>query len=168
MATLAERLAQPDMTALADWQAAEALNAPDAAVGTTPADVLTREVYDYLLGTGEWGLIELYSRLLPTGNKLANGGAFSTQDQRVAALITFVRAIQQRDVIAATAPAVLSQLGTILDGLVTFGFISAGSRAAIVAMASRARSWAEVNGYPNGVTAFDVQRARGVPLLVQE
>lgn len=65
MSTLAARLAEPDLAGLPDWQAADALNAPDPANGTRRRDVPTHEARALLLATGEWAAIEMLSRMTP-------------------------------------------------------------------------------------------------------
>lgn len=129
-------------------------------------NVACSAIYDYLLGTGEWGLIELFSRTMPTGTKLSAGGAagsgsFTTTDQRAAVLVNFVRAIQTRSEVAASDGAVRTQFGTILDSLVTFNFISAGTRTALTAMASSQVSRAAQMGFPD-LTIAELLAARKV------
>ena len=163
--TLALRLAQPDMQGLTDWQAADALNVQDAANGTMRVPVRSADVRDYLIYiSGDWGMIKHWTKVLPTGTKFSAAGTtgtFSQVDLRCAAVTNFVEAIDARDVLPLDNATAATKLATDLDNLVAFGFISAATRTAIIALGSRNISWAEANGYPAGVTARDVSLARG-------
>ncbi|XAI96039.1 hypothetical protein [Microcystis phage Mwe-JY26] len=155
--SLALRLAQPDVASLPDWQAANVLNTPNSANGTITRDVPCLDIYSTLLVSGEWGRIELYSRLLPTGTLASPSG----QDADVARLVTFVRAVQTLQSLPTSRSSVASTFGSILNALEAAGFISPTTRTTLVGLATRDRSWAEANGFPNGVTARDVSLARG-------
>jgi hypothetical protein len=154
---LAARVAQPDLAALSEQQAADALNAPGSGDGVAYQDVDPADWYDTLLTSGEWGRIELFSRLAPTGT-LATPSA---QDNNVARLLTFVRIVTFDRPIRASRQSVRDVLGTILTAMQTGGFIAAGTRTALIGFAQRPASWGEANGFPRGVTSRDVGLARG-------
>lgn len=121
-------------------------------------------IYDFLLGTGEWGLIEHFTKVLPTGTKLSaagTNGTFTTLDTRCAVLINFVRAVQANLPIRATDQAIRTRFAAILDDLVTFAFISAASRTTLTGMASSRVSRAVQMGFAD-LTVQELLAARKV------
>jgi hypothetical protein len=157
MATLAERLALPDMAALSAAEAAAALNTRDAANGTVFQNVAPDDIFNILLDVGAWGRVELWSRPAPGGTVSVPGPT----DALVARCINVVRAVDRNQPLHTTRDAIRTQWASIFGGLVTDGLITAGTRNLINALASRTATWAEANGYPNGVTSRDVGLARG-------
>lgn len=157
MATLAERLAQPDMTALSDAEAAAALNAPGGGVGTTRQDINSEDLFDGLSDTGAWGRVEQWSRPLPTGTLAAP----SPQDLQVARCISVVRVVDRGATIRTSRDAILTEWTAIFGGLRTDGLITAAARTRLIALLTRPATWAEQNGFPGGVTSRDVGLARG-------
>lgn len=156
--TLAQRLLQADVSGLSDPAAADILNTPNAANGFTLIDVPSIDLYSALLGTGEWGKLEWASRLAPTGT-LASP---SVQDVNVMAAITFVRAAQNAGALRLSDPVVAAAYTTLSQTLVSAGLISSNTRTVVLAALSvRNLSWAQANGFPNGVTARDIGLARG-------
>lgn len=163
MATLAERLALPDMAALSDAEAAAALNVPDAANGTVWQDFASADLYLVLLEAGVWGLIELNSRRAPTTALATAGSAPNAQDVTIGRLVMLVRMVQDIPTIRASRSAVRTTLGAIFNGLGSAGaaFLPDQVRDDCIALARRHATWAEANGYPSGVTSRDVGLARG-------
>ena len=169
MATLAERLAQPDMPNLSDAQAAAALSAQGSGTGKTFQDVPTEAVYRRLLidaapgaaALSAWGLIELNSRRVAATTWASAASTPSAQDQMVAHMTALVRWIQTFGSVEATNAEVRTRFSNTLGALVTGGWVASATRDTIVALASRPATWAEQNGYPNGVTSRDVGLARG-------
>ena len=158
MATLAERLAQPDMQGLTEAEAAAALNTPAPANGSAFQDVDPRDWLETLVNTGEWGRIELAASVAPSATVLS---APTAQDTNVGRLRTFVRACTSPLMVRASRASVRTVFGSIIDALATANFISAGTATTLKGFAQRNASWAEANGFPNGVTARDVGLARG-------
>ena len=146
--TLAQKVAEygPDMT---DTQIVEALNAPDPALPLRRVDVSTGDAREVLLATGEWPAVVI-----------AADSANAPVQVRGAA-ITLRDTIELTSLIRATVPAIYAATDTLLAGLVTAGVLTAGTRDALLALAGRQQSWAEANGFSNGVTARDVGLARG-------
>ena len=169
MATLAERLAQADMLNLSDAQAAAALNVEGSGTGTTFQDVPTAAVYRRLLidaapgaaALSAWGLIELNSRRVAATTWASAASTPNAQDVLVAHMTALVRWIQSFSTIEATSAEVRTRFSNMLGALVAGGWMASGTRDTIVALASRPATWAEQNGYPNGVTSRDVGIARG-------
>lgn len=153
--TLAERLLEPDVAELPDWHAADVLNAPDPSNGTKRRDVPTWEAKAILLTTGEWGAITLLSRQQVT--------MVDPLAQAVMLAITARDALDPSitETIEATNPVNYAAVEGMLAGLVLAGVVSAPTQAALLALADTPKSWAEANGFPNGVTARDVGLARG-------
>jgi hypothetical protein len=156
--TLAERLAQADVSGLPDPAAADVLNAPNAANGAYAVDVAVQDIYTVLLGTAEWGRIEWASRFAPTGT-LASPSA---QDLTVIRCITLVRAVQNGGSLKTSDPAVGTAYGALSAALVTAGLMQAATLSNLLTpLGLKNKSWAQANGFPNGVTARDIGLARG-------
>lgn len=163
MSLLSDRLALPDMVALGNDEAAmaDALNAQGSGTGNTWQDFASIDLYTVLLEAGVWGLIELNSRRAPTSVLNVAGSGPTAQDVLIGRLITLVRLVQDIPTIRATRSGVRTTLGTIFNALGTAGFLTDPVRDACIALAQRPATWAEQNGYPNGVTSRDVGIARG-------
>jgi hypothetical protein len=169
MATLAERLAQQDMLALSDAQAAAALNVEGSGTGSTWQDVPAVAVYRRLMidaapgaaSVPAWGLLELNSRRVPTTAYASAASTPNAQDQMIAHITTLVRWVQSSIPIEATDAEVRARFSAMFGALVTGGWVSSATRDAIIALAQRPATWAEQNGYPGGVTSRDVGLARG-------
>lgn len=150
MATLAERLSQPDMAALSDAEAAAALNAPDDALPTRRVDVATSDVRGALLATGEWPAIIM----------AAEPGSGAPSDVR--GLCILVRdTLLHTQTIQATRSERYTATVAALTGLVAAALIAQTTADDLLALADVPQSWAEANGYPGGVTSRDVGLARG-------
>jgi hypothetical protein len=63
--------------------------------------------------------------------------------------------------IRATDPAIHDATDALLTGLVAAGVLTAGTKGLLMGLADRPQSWAEANGFPNGVSIRDVGIARG-------
>lgn len=144
---LAERIAQPDLAALPEWQVADALNAPDPAFPVVRQVVSTRDAQEILLASGEWAKIEITS--------LSNEVPVSLRS----ACIILRDTIRQSETIRADNPKIYGAISQVLAGLVQAEFLSADTGAALMALTERQQSWAEVNGVE--VTARSVGLARG-------
>lgn len=161
MATLAERLAQADMLALSDAQAAAALNVQGSGAGNTWQDIASLDLYTVLLEANAWGLIELNSRRAVTTALATAGSAPNAQDLTISRMITLVRLVQDIPTIRASRSGVRTTLAAVFNGLGSAGFLTDPVRDACIALAQRPATWGEENGYPNGVTSRDVGHARG-------
>lgn len=129
-----------------------------AAVGTQ--DVSAAAVFDILLGTLEWGNIELMSRPNPTG---VLGVALNTADTNVAKLITFVRIVQSGLTLPTSNPTVATGINTLLTQMVTAHLIAATTQTAIVALATPATiPWWKSNGYGAPINGSDLTAAGGL------
>jgi len=167
-AALAARLAEQDMQGLAEWQAADALNAPGSGAGTTWQDVPTAAVYRRLLiddapgaNVSAWGLIELNARRNATTAFASAASAPSAQDQMISHLTALVRWVQGFPTVDATDADVRARFGAIFGALVTGGWVSSATRDTIVALAQRPASWAEAAGWSRAITSRDVGLAKG-------
>jgi hypothetical protein len=168
-AALAARLAEQDMLALSDAEAADALNVAGSGAGTTWQDVPTAAVYRRLLidaapgnaAVPAWGLIELNSRRLPVTTWASAASTPNAQDQMVSHLTALVRWVQGFPTVDATDADVRARFGAIFGALVTGGWVSSATRDTVVSLAQRPASWAEAEGFVGGVTSRDVGLARG-------
>lgn len=142
MQTLAERLAEPDMAALTDWEAAAKLNQPDntlpAVVTWTQTEIGVGTVLDVL---GPSAGAALLDTLAASSDSVLRWGMKIIESSRL-------------DLSKPTARAQL-------DALVTAGALTADQRDAMFAVSKRERypSWAEANNTP--VDARAVGLARG-------
>jgi hypothetical protein len=160
-AALAARLAQQEMLALSDAQAADALNAAGSGVGVTWQDFASADLYVVLLEAGVWGLIELNSRRAPTTALATAGSAPNAQDVTIGRLIMLVRMVQDIPTIHASRAGVRATLAAIFNGIGTAGFLTTDVRDACIALAQRPATWAEAAGWSRAITSRDVGRARG-------
>jgi hypothetical protein len=145
--TFAQRLAEPDMADLADWQAADALNAPDPTLPLVRRAVPTSDAQEILLSSGEWAAVLLAAESAATPQPL-RGACINLRDT-----------IRQSSVIRMDVPAIYAATDAVLTGMVGAGLMSAGTRAALLALADRPQSWAEAHGVE--VTSRTVGLARG-------
>lgn len=142
MQTLAERLAEPDVADLPDWQAAAILNAPDptlpAVVTWEPTEVGVGSIMDVLGPVDGAGLLDFLqasqSAVVRWGLHLIMQGRLDISRESTRAQI---------------------------DGLAQAGALTASQREALLAISKRERfpSWAEFNGI--SVDARAVGLARG-------
>lgn len=161
MTALSDRLAQQDMLALSDAEAAEALNVQGSGVGSTWQDIASLDLYTVLLEANAWGLIELNSRRAVTTALATAGSAPNAQDLTISRMITLVRLVQDIPTIRASRAGVRTTLAAVFNGLATAGFLTNAVRDECIALAQRPATWGEENGFPNGVTSRDVGLARG-------
>lgn len=155
MATLAQRLAQPDVAGLGDSQAADVLNRPDAANGTKRVDVAAVDARDLLLRWQVVGTIGVLLTRPPAAVPDAVIGLAVTVNE------TINPPPQAKGVLTMSLPGYYAEISAMLDQMVVVGWITTGQKAELLALADAPRSWAEANGFPNGVTARDVGLARG-------
>lgn len=146
MQTLADRLAQPDMQPLADWQAADKLNAPDASL---PAIV-------------EWEKTALGYGSILVALGAARGAAVLSQIEAGAAsnpVFKWGLEILRQSSFDLSLPVTRDTA----NGLVMASIITADERDKFFALSKRQRypSWAEANDMIGKVTARSVGIARG-------
>ncbi len=158
-AALAARLALPDLAALPDWAAADALNAPGGGAGVAHIDVTTADVHGLLSETREWPAIVLIERG-EWPEPLAQLPAEARAQIRGVCLL-LCELVDKRDTLETSKET--RRMATLqgLGALGAVGLISAATQARFMAMITRQRSWAEENGWPSGVSARDVGLARG-------
>lgn len=147
MTTLSDRLQQPDMVGLPDWQAAERLNAPDPDLPAGHVDVATADAREILLATGEWARVVL------------TAGAEGQPEAVRSACIILRDTITGTMTIRATDPAIRAATETLLADLVAAGVLTAGTKDRLLSLTNRPSSWA--GHYGVEVTARTVGLARG-------
>jgi hypothetical protein len=143
-AALLDRLAQPDVATLPDWQAAEVLNAPDT---TLPVVVEWRRT---AIGVG------LVMDALGPQQGASLLAALSSMENNNPLFLWGLRALQQNGLDLS-----LISARSQVDALVTEGQMTAAQRDALFALSRRERypSWAEFHGIT--VDARAVGLARG-------
>ena len=145
MSALADRLSEPDLADVPDWQAADVLNTPDAANGVCWRDVPSVSIRAVLMATHDW----------PKVLNAATGEPGLMRDTCI--IIRDVLTLHQ--VCAFANPALRQSMQEGLTVAVQGGVVSQAAYDQIIALAQRPRSWAEANGIE--VTARTVGLARG-------
>jgi len=130
-----------------DAEIVTALNAPDPTLPLKRVDVATADARELLLATGEWSAVVLAA------------DAADAPVQVRGAAITLRDTIELTSLIRATVPTIYVTTETLLSGLVTAGLLTASTKDALMSLADRPQSWAEMNGIE--VTARSVAIARG-------
>ena len=159
--TLDEKVAEygPEIE---DAQIVIELNAPDPALPLKPIAFNCRTVAKPAALSGELGMLMVVSEAKAIPADIApNGQAVPISSVAMAAINTLLDAIERDLQVDATQPGEMLQVSSMLDGIEALGLLSATTKAAILAGTVRQQSWAEANGFPNGVTARDVGLARG-------
>ena len=152
MTTLAAKVAEQQFVGMPENLVAEILNAPEPDPLIIPykrVDVATSDAKEILLSTGEWAAV-----VLTADNAAA-------PEQVRGACIVLRDTIAETTLIRASLPAIYSATATLLGGLVTATVLTEGTRDMLLALADVPQSWAEANGFPNGVTARHVGLAQG-------
>lgn len=146
MQTLADRLAQPDMQGLADWQAANKLNAPDpslsAVVEWAPTQIGPGTILEKFGPVAGATFLEQITAAAAS-NPVLKWGLNILNDR------SFDLSLQvSRDQV---------------DGLVQAGLMTADQRSSLLAISRRERrlSWAEANNMVGKIDARSVGIARG-------
>ena len=147
MATLAQKVAEPQFAGLPENVVADMLNVPDPQWGLRRVDVPTSAAKDVLLASGEAADVSL----------AADDPAQTTQTRK--ACINLRYTVFDTEAIRTSVPAVYDSTEALLDGLVAAGVLAATTREALLALAEVPQSWAEANGIE--VTARTVGLARG-------
>lgn len=144
--TLAQKVAEygPEIE---DAQIVIELNAPDPALPLKRVDVSTADAREVLLQTGEWSTVVMTAE-----------SAAALMQVRGAA-ITLRDTIELTTLIRATVPTIYAATETLLSGLVAAGVLTANTKDALLSLANKPQSWAEMNGIE--VTARTVALARG-------
>lgn len=161
MSTLAERLAQPDVTNISnDGEVAAYLNSyVDPSLDTVWIDIETAVIQGYLLATFEWAMIEFIS-----------GGEFlgqlaqlddETKMQLRVLCRSFHSLIDRRLVVEMSDETKRTAALTALAGLVSAGLIAQGSADALIALSQRHQTWPEAFNGGVPLSARDVGIARG-------
>jgi hypothetical protein len=149
MTLLSDRLLEPDVVNLGEAEAAAVLNAPDPDLPLKRVDVATADAREVLLSTGEWAVV-----VLAAENE-------TLPDALRGACIILRDTIMGTATIRATDPAIYDATNAHLAGLVAAHVLTPGTKGLLMGLADRPRSWAEANGFSNGVTIRDVGIARG-------
>ena len=149
MTLLSDRLLEPDVVDLDEAEAAAVLNAPDPDLPLKRVDVATEDAREALLSTGEWAVV-----VLAAGNE-------TLPDALRGACIILRDTIRGTATIRATDPAIHDATDALLAGLVAAGVLTADTKGLLMGLADRQQSWAEANGFSNGVSIRDVGIARG-------
>jgi hypothetical protein len=148
-AALKSEVAKPEYAGMSDAQIAAALNATTV---ETIRDVPTSEARALLLSTGEWGGIVMLARATPSETIPA---------EAVAAAITAEDTLRLTVTLELTRDAYWQAVQTLLGGLVAAGVLSAGTRAALLALRETTTSRAAQLGWSE-IRTTDIETARQV------
>lgn len=150
---MAETLAAKVATFAADepdWAVADALNAPDAgAYGTKRVKVSVSEVRALLMLRGAWG-----------GIVMTADNAAAASDLR-GACITVRDGMLSLSTLDTDDEATYGSVKNLADVLLAAGLMDQATHDALLALADKPCSWADVNNAGVSVTSRDVGIARG-------
>jgi hypothetical protein len=145
VSALADRLAQPDVADLPDWQAADVLNTRDAAHGTAWRDVRSESVRAVLMAAYDWPKV------------MEAAGGTPSLLRTTCIIIRDVLTLHETCAFSVEPLCISMQQGLLLA--VTEEVVSQAAYDQIMALAQRPMSWAEANNIE--VTARTVGLARG-------
>lgn len=148
MLLLAQRLAEPDVASLPDWQAAEALNLPDLSLPQVWMPVTCARIRAYLLASGS-----VWAKL-----KFARSDSALTEETRKIAE-TVYDALDLLTHIDLSNASYRSLVENNLASLVDAGVMSQSDLDGLLALGRRHPTWAEANNVL--VDARSVGLARG-------
>ena len=130
---------------VSDAEIVAALTAPDRSLPLRRVDIAVSDIRDLLLSTGEWAAVIM--------------AATDAEPQTRRAAIILRETITNTPLIRTSQPAILANCEAVLAALVAGNVLSVATKDALLALADRPQSWAEVNGVE--VTARSVALARG-------
>jgi hypothetical protein len=161
MSLLSARLQQPDVVDLDEAEAAKVLNAPDSTLPKKRVDVPIGPVKTMFLQRMEFADLQLLAEREVEVDEDHPEFEDKTLLRKIA--ITAFRTLTDPDlsVIPATSAEDYANTTQMLGALLQAGVISQQTFDQSVALADVPQSWAEANGFPNGITAGDVGKARG-------
>ena len=136
---LAERIAQPDLATLPEWQVADILNTPHADFGEAAQPIAVVDVREILM------LHLTPDETMPSLIAIEDVSENSDHPARVAAKSArFV--LEKLTTINMTDPRTAAMVHFMLAGLIDAEIITTETREKLLALGKRFRSWAEVNG----------------------
>jgi hypothetical protein len=145
---LIDKVAESQFDGKPEWEVADLLNAPDAALPKKKVPILTQHVRQFLLGRSFWPAIVI-------------AADDTTIDQNIRGLCITVRDIMKIDSIIQTdETSAYNIANTMLTSLVSAGLINQATKDDLIALTDATQSWAEYNNLPT-VTSRDVGLARG-------
>jgi hypothetical protein len=145
---LIDKVAESQFDGKPDWEVADLLNAPDAALPKKKVSISTFDVREFLLGRGFWPAI-----VITADNASA--------DAAIRGLCITVRDTMKDDAIIRTERASAYNIAnTMLTSLLSAGLINQATKDDLIALTDANQSWAEYNNLPP-VTSRDVGLARG-------
>jgi hypothetical protein len=161
MSLLSARLQQPDVVNLDEAEAAKVLNAPDSTLPKKRVDVPIGPVKTMFLQRMEFADLQLLAEREVDVEEDHPEFEAKTLLRKIA--ITAFRTLTDPDlsVIPATSAEDYANTTQMLGALLQAGVISQQTFDQSVALADVPQSWAEANGFPNGVTSRDVGLAQG-------
>ncbi len=147
---LVDRISESDLSGLPDWKIAEILNAPDTSLPPRRSVVMTSDVRALLLRTGEWAAIKMLSRATPSENIPA---------EAVGAALISIDTLELTTILESDKEEFYNAMAAMVAGLKQAGVLSEQSGNAMLAMAEKPQSWAQINNV--FVDARAVGLARG-------
>jgi hypothetical protein len=157
---LADRIAQPDLAGLPDWEVAELLNAPDDSLPKVPVVFSFRAIAEPALLSGELAMLRIVATLghIPA-DVSPTEQVLSIPTQGLVAIGTMLDAVDRDLVVDPSALGAAAQVAAMLSALEGMGLLSPATKTAVLAGTVRLQSWAEANGVE--VTPRSVGLARG-------
>ena len=157
---LADRIAQPDLAGLPEWEVAELLNAPDDSLPKVPVVFSCRAIAEPAVLSGELAMLRIVAKLghIPA-DVSPTEEALPIPTQGLIAIGTMLDAVDRDLVVDPSAPGAAAQVSAMLNALEGMGLLSPATKTAVLAGTVRLQSWAEANGIE--VTPRSVGLLRG-------
>ncbi len=152
---LADRIAQPDLAGLPEWEVAEILNAPDDSLPMVPVVFSCRAIAEPAVLSGELAMLRIVAKLghIPA-DVSPTAQALPIPTQGLVAIGTMLDAVDRDLRVDPNAPGAAAQVSAMLGALDEMGLLSPATKTAVLAGTVRLQSWAEANGIevtPRGV-----------------
>jgi hypothetical protein len=157
---LADRIAQPDLAGLPEWEVAEILNAPDDSLSKAPVVFSCRAIAEPAVLSGELAMLRIVAKLghIPADVSPTEQN-FIVPTHGLVAIGTMLDAVDRDLRVDPSAPGAAAQVAAMLSVLEGMGLLSQATKTAVLAGTVRLQSWAEANGIE--VTPRSVGLARG-------
>ena len=157
---LADRIAQPDLAGLPDWQVADILTSPDQSLPTVSLVFSCRAIAEPAVLSGELAMLRIVASLghIPA-DVSPTEQALPIPTQGLVAIGTMLDAVDRDLRVDPNAPGAAAQVSAMLGALEEMRLLLPATKTAVLAGTVRLQSWAEANEIE--VTARTVGLARG-------
>jgi hypothetical protein len=160
MSPLAQRLAEPDLAGLPDWQVANILTSPDQSLPTVSVVFSCRAIAEPAVRSGELAMLRIVAKVghIPA-DVSPTEQTIPIPTQGLVVIGTILDAVDRDLRVDPSAPGAAAQVSAMLGALEGMGLLSPATKAAVLAGTVRPQSWAEAHNVE--VTPRSVGLARG-------